>query len=354
MNKHAFSATFAATLGAALALATAPVSARSKPGPDPPSPTYPPARSWHAFASNSGDTAATSRLYLFGGYDASFKYLNDLWIYAGAGGSRPTWTPAPIGTSKPGPRGNLGWSCSNDQCIAVGGTNGGSSLKETWIYAAGSWSQVNCRRFTCPPARVLPALAYDPILGVHVLFGGEANNDGLDDTYTFAAGKWTRQTPAVTPGARSGAAAAYVPGRGVVLLGGMKAYAAVLCDMHVWTGTTWESIDTGSTGVCLRNHSMAWDGSRLVVVGGYDTMTEKANTKTWYFQFDAAMSKGTWKELSATCWASAVDPTTVDSVVHPGAMMAFDRPSGLQVFFGGEENVAGLGAVRYGNTVECQ
>jgi len=97
---------------------------------------------------------------------------------------------------------------------------------------------------------------------------------------------------------------------------------------------------------------MAWDGSRLVVGGGYDTMTEKANRKTWYFQFDAAMSKGTWTGVSATCWASAVDPT-VDSVVHPGAMMAFDRPSGLQFFFGGAENVAGLGAVRYGNTVEC-
>jgi hypothetical protein len=82
-------------------------------------------------------------------------------------------------------------------------------------------------------------------------------------------------------------------------------------------------------------------------------MTEKANTKTWYFQFDAAMSKGTWTAASAACQASAVDPTA-DFVVHPGAMMAFDRPSGLQVFFGGEESVAGRGAVRYGNTVECQ
>jgi serine acetyltransferase len=44
-------------------------------------------------------------------------------------------------------------------------------------------------------------------------------------------------------------------------------------------------------------------------------------------------------------WLTAID-------IHPGAKMAFDIPTGTQVFFGGEENHDGA-AVRYGNTVGC-
>jgi hypothetical protein len=34
--------------------------------------------------------------------------------------------------------------------------------------------------------------------------------------------------------------------------------------------------------------------------------------------------------------------------------MAFDIPSGTHVFFGGGDNIPDLGAVAYGNTVECR
>jgi hypothetical protein len=33
--------------------------------------------------------------------------------------------------------------------------------------------------------------------------------------------------------------------------------------------------------------------------------------------------------------------------------MAYDIPTATRVWFGGEENVDGVGAVRYDNTVEC-
>ena len=45
-------------------------------------PTYPPARYWHAFASNGGDTTGTSRLYMFGGITGSGADLMTAYMLA--------------------------------------------------------------------------------------------------------------------------------------------------------------------------------------------------------------------------------------------------------------------------------
>ena len=62
--------------------------------------------------------------------------------------------------------------------------------------------------------------------------------------------------------------------------------------------------------------------------------------------------KANWTLASGIgCQSAAGSPQ--DPVVHPEARMAFDIPSGVQVFYGGVENVDGS-VFAYGNTVQCR
>jgi hypothetical protein len=334
-------------------------------------PTYPPARHYQGFTSNGGDTPASSRLYMFGGTPGGGMGMNDLWSYSNAGSTGAAWAFVPGGTTTPGPRRSLGWSCGGGQCVAANGTSGTSSLKETWVFSESTqtWSQVACnnRRVLCPSARMGPTTAYDPVRRVHLLFGGDGTGDPmlLDDTFLFDASTktWRQVGGGVTPSARTSAAATFVPGIGVVMTGGWGNPCCVttMNDMHVWNGSAWAPVastvlsEPQRSVPTLANHSMAWDAARnaLIVTGGFTTSWHTPNEETWYVTF--ANSNGAWRATWALasgigCQSAAGSPP--DTVVHQGAMMAFDAVAGVQVFFGGEDPDDVF--VAYGNTVECR
>ena len=342
-----------------------------KPKPTGPSatPTYPPARHYQGFTSNGGTTTATSRLYMFGGTPGGGMGMSDLWSYSNAGSTGATWTFIPGGTTTPGPRRSLGWSCGAGQCVAANGTTGTSSLKETWVYTEStqSWSQVACnnRRVLCPSARMAPTTAYDPSHGVHVLFGGDGWTTLFNDTYLFDASirTWRQVVGGLTPSPRSNAAAAFVPGVGVVMSGGWGNPCCVttLNDMHLWNGAAWAPVaatvqsDPPRAVPTLANHSMAWDAARnaLIVTGGFLTSWHTPNQETWYVTFSNTSGawQATWVLVQGIgCQSSAGSPP--DSLIHQGAMMARDEAGRVQVFFGGED--PDDLSLAYGNTVECR
>jgi len=331
-------------------------------GPTAAAAAEPPARFWHSFSANGNETAGASRLYVFGGDSGypEYKNLNDLWYYRA---DTHQWTLALTGKTKPSPRHGIGWSCGGGQCVAAGGGYVGA-LKETWIYAEspGVWTQLNCQRFTCPPARWYSSMAYDPVRLQHVLFGGEqANNVFLNDTYTFAGGKWTARSAPSRPPPRFLAAAAFArgPANMVVVYGGAylrtidnMGYFTARCDMWAWNGTTWLSISMAvdppdGAGPCLEYPNMAWDvrTGGLLVTGGYTLVDggEYPNHEAWLFKFTDSTS-GTWSKATG-------DFSSCASNVSPGAAMAFDLPSGAKVFFGGFQNFPQTVAV--GNTTYC-
>jgi hypothetical protein len=333
-----------------------------RPPPPPPTNTEPLARFWHGFTGNGGTTPGTSRLYVFGGdggYELDYQTMSDHWYYSVANAS---WTPAPTNSTPPSPRKHMGFSCGGGLCVVANGLRGPSWVKETWIYteASGIWSQTNCKRYQCPSFRMLPAMAYDSARGYHVLFGGEYEGTHLDDTYTFsnATQRWTLRQPSVSPAARMWAAAAFVAGpvNRVMLLGGQNNYGQdVLCDMWSWTGTKWEEVTqiNAYDGPCLHGHSMAWDGARLVVTGGYVDTGDTPNEGVWTFEFTPDGKAGTW--TYEPDWYSYFQCTGA-GVLHPGARMAYDRPSGAMAFFGGGENVViaeELTAVAYDDLSVC-
>jgi len=306
----------------------------------------PPARYWHSFSGNGNAAAGASRLFVFGGDSGSPTYmnLNDLWYYRA---DIRQWTLAPTGKTKPSARHGVGWACGGGQCVAASGGAAGA-LKETWLYSEsqGAWSQLNCRRYYCPAARWYSVMAYDPLRGQFVLFGGEQSpNVFLNDTHTLAGGRWAARNPTNNPPPRFVAAAAFAqaPVNMVVLYGGaylqvvdnMGTFAA-RCDMWAWNGTTWLSISmavdpSAGAGPCLENPNMVWDASTgdLLVTGGFALINgrEIPNQDAWRFKFSTATS-GKWSKDVGEFWYCA-------SAVRPGAAMAFDASSGAKVFFGG-------------------
>ena len=252
----------------------------------------------------------------------------------------------------------MGFSCGGGRCVVAGGRRI-SNLNETWVYteSTGIWSEVNCKRYPCPSARQMPTMAYDSARGRHVLFGGLAGSTNLGDTYTFsnATQRWTLQKPSASPPARSWAAATFVAGpvNRVVLFGGLVAYTEILCDMWSWTGTNWEEIEQINwyEGPCLRSHSMAWDGTRLVVTGGdTDYSGDRPSEDVWTFEFTPGGRAGTWTYQGD--WYSYFQCTGA-GVFHPLTLMAYDRPSGSMVFFGGGANLPEIGAVAYDDLSVC-
>jgi len=322
--------------------------------PPPPAPSEPLARAWHGFTDNGSAAPDASLLYLFGGAGSNYQVLSDLWVYSVLAAK---WSLAPTGKTKPGGRQHMGFSCGAGLCVVANGSNGFSNLQETWVYseAGGTWSKMDCRRNPCPSARLLTTMAYDSERFYHVLFGGLDGRTMFDDTYTFSntTRRWTRQDPPESPVARRSAAAAFAAGpvNRVVLLGGQIEGVAPLCDMWSWTGAAWEEVEqlNWSIGPCLHSHSMAWNGTRLVVAGGYIDVNDTPNESVWTFAFTPDGAAGEWTHYAD--W-QAYFTCAGAGVIHPGARMAYDGASGKTVFFGGEENVKER-LVRYGDTSVC-
>jgi len=332
---------------------------RPPPPPPPPAPDTPPARYWHGFAANGSTLATASRLFLFGGSNGNPDYaaLNDLWYYRVDTG---TWTPAPVGKTKPPGLQHLGWACNGARCVAAGASNSVSFERDTWIYSytqsSGGWSKVNCRRVTCPAPRQMAALAWDPDHEEFLLFGGIGPEDrSLDDTYTLAGTTWTARSEGVIPAARERAAGTHVPGRGVILFGGSKTTdkLGMACDMYAWNGSDWTLIDQ-SGGPCLHSHSMAWEpgtsgAGRLIVVGGFKDQADTPNSDIWAFTFTGPTS-GTWQQVTKPLSCFFIG---YSGGLRTGSFMARDFPTGKKVFFGGGENMSGQGMVAYGDTAVC-
>jgi hypothetical protein len=333
-------------------------SVNAKPHDPPPLPTYPADRAWHAFTSNGGTDVTASRLYMYGGSDSTPKVVPaDLWYY---GAYADKWTlVTPSSTAKPGNRAWEGLSCGAGACVMTGGNNGASLFNggETWVYneATNAWIQAACRRSLCPSPRQMITMAFDPDRGNHLLFGGKGSQPpGLNDTWTFdtATLKWTVRQPTLKPSERNRAAAAHVPGVGVVMHGGQDYYGrAPLCDLFVWNGTNWRSIqfELNQPYPCLHTHSMAWDGQSLIVTGGYVDTSDTPNPTSWRFTFAADARSGVWSQASSGVCLPILG---ADATIHPGAKMAYDVPTATRVWFGGEANGTS-GVIRYGNTVEC-
>lgn len=262
--------------------------------------------------------ARRQRTVLFGGLNSLGNPVADTWEWDGN-----AWTQRQPAVS-PQARfyHSMVFDSGRGRVVLFGGQIGGSYLSDIWEYDGDNWSEVVSS--PSPPARVLASLAYDPARGRTVLFGGfSAGSVDLADTWEWSGTGWTDKTPAAgSPPARDQHRMAYDPLRGkVVLFGGATAGGSPLfADTWEWDGDAWAQVPTPSGPAARFSHGMAFDTvrQRVVVFGGQGVGRWFADTF----------------ELAGTVWISAAAGGDVPSSRGQFGY-AFDTARGRAVLFGG-------------------
>ncbi|MBN9620385.1 MAG: hypothetical protein J0H43_11740, partial [Actinobacteria bacterium] len=185
-------------------------------------------------------------------------------------------------------------------------------------------------------------MAYDPVHGQMVLFGGENAGTFLNQTWTWSGGTWTQQSPATVPAARHGAAMAWDPALNeIVMVGGIKGSNAApvfINDVWAWTGSTWSSVTvTGTAPAGRAQAGFAWDPtlSGLALFGGATSNTTFQND-TWLLKNNA------WTLIQAGGSSGAPN-------YRNNAYMGYSDSTGQLVLFGGDEATCSTCSTSYGS-----
>lgn len=231
--------------------------------------TAPPARYGHDLAYDP----VRQRIVLFGGFQSStLPRLGDTWEWNGT-----TWTqifPVTSPSARSGHR--MTWDPVRQHVVLFGGRIDGSSnfyLGDTWSYANGVWTQLST---TGPAAREGGSVTWDPGFagGRVVIFGGIGGTGSRNDTWTWDGTQWV-QVPTVTaPSQRVFFDVAYSPVLGkLVLFGGStggSASATFNAETWVFDRTTWTQLAPTLSPAARNGHVMEWDPVRqkVTLLGG--------------------------------------------------------------------------------------
>ncbi len=247
------------------------------------------------------------------------------------------------------------------QVMLFGGLGAGfTSLNDTWSWNGTAWTQVadsgdaGCTT-TCtagPPPRAASSMAYDPASKQLILFGGDPGSGPfLNDTWDWNGTAWTQvadsgdagctTTCTGSPSGRSGAAIAYDPAIGkLVLFGGLGPSN----DTWTWDGTSWTQVadsgDPGCTNTCTASPpetisgSLAYDvpANQLILFGG----GEYNSNATW--NFDGT----TWTQVADATDPGCTDTCTSSPDPRSGAGMEYDPAVQQLVLFGGLDSSTNL------------
>jgi hypothetical protein len=184
--------------------------------------------------------------------------------------SRETWTwdgKKWSLVSKNGPDLRFAWAAfdQNSQHVLVyGDVNGGTA--QTWTWDGVQWRMVDVPQ---PPARSGAAMAFDPASGRVILFGGIGDQvrTQLNDTWAWDGRAWSKLSPQHSPSPRQEAAlTSFASKRGILLVGGNER-TGFTHDMWLWNGSDWVEL----SGTTDRGDSPAIDiGSGVLMFGGWD------------------------------------------------------------------------------------
>jgi PKD repeat protein len=173
---------------------------------------------------------------------------------------------------------------ASQEVLLFGGYQAGGLgwLGDTWVTSAGNWTELSPAM--TPGPRSSAAAAYDPsLLGV-VVFGGYNYNSAspyMNDTWLFKDGNWTPLPTSVAPSVRSESAMAYDPSLGELVLFGGRDSSGYLNDTWVYGASGWSQLSVSQAPPPLSGGAMAFDAniSELVLYGGGNA-TENFNA-TW-------------------------------------------------------------------------
>jgi len=161
-----------------------------------PSGTPPLARMRHSIAYDS----ATNTLIVFGGYDCTSTYFNDVWVLSNANDASgtPAWTQlSPTGTPPSGREGaSTVYDSTSNSLIVFGGdsdfTNGSNPLGDVWVlsHANGTggtpaWTEITPAGIG-PAARSGHTAIYDTTNNRMTVYGGFDGTNVLSDAWILS------------------------------------------------------------------------------------------------------------------------------------------------------------------------
>lgn len=183
-----------------------------------------------------------------------------------------------------------------------------------------------------PAPRSRPALAADPGADTVVLFGGYPKDPVvpavLDDTWLWTGTDWVEQFPETSPSPRYRAEMAFDPLRGRVVLFGGRNTQQALDDTWEWDGTAWRQPNPAdqpaNDGVLSRFLSWSPRLGQVVLLQFIETEDEHLRIRTWGWD--------------GTAW-ELIGLTEPFYAVERGLEVAFDSRGDI-VWFGGSKTGA--------------
>lgn len=203
---------------------------------------------------------------LYGGRDKQTWEWNGMkWTLRGFGG--PPWYNNKI-------------AYDSIRNVLVGwGSDQFAPAAETWEWDGKEWM---FRSKSGPSPRNSPEMAFDPIRGVTVLYGGVEDSGYYPvDTWEWNGRAWTL-ADGKGLGPRHSHAMVYHPDlQAVVVHGGVQAFTS-FGDMWMWDGSDWAQLpgDLHRAG-----HKIVYDADfgRLIMFAGEDTVGHQITNETWQF-----------------------------------------------------------------------
>jgi len=268
---------------------------------------------------------------LFGGYgNGSTTPYDDTWTFANG-----LWTQLQIGGPPARYAAMMTWDAGDGYMLLFGGYDSSSITfyNDTWTFVHGVWNQLTPA--VSPPVRWRGAMAYDAADNYTVLFGGTPNagtTAPMKDTWMYKAGSWTNITTNVTgsPAARFRQDMVYDAADGyLVMFGGCTVAACSSQDTLTYHNYTWTLLSP-STKPPVRSYTgLTYDAAQgyVLLFGGVSEATNTGYSDTWEFL------NGTWTDLTS---GLSTAPST-----RGLEMLAYDAFDGYTLLFGGQNPFAG-------------
>ena len=229
---------------------------------------------------------------LLWGYEAGVP-ATTAWVFSGNTWSLQSGIVPPYRTEPA-----IAFDAVRNEVVVFGGNNPGIDLRDdTWRWNGTQWTEAVVA--VKPPARLSASMAFDRARGVTVLFGGFGPGSPLvplADTWEWNGLAWQQRFPSASPPARGQATMAFDPvDGGVLLFGGIGSglgSGTLFTDTWTWNGTAWVQRQPATPPQARVLHRMVTDlhRQRIVLLGGLS-----ADPFAW--------------EWSGNAWTVAYQPT---------------------------------------------
>ena len=156
-----------------------------------------------------------SQFVLFGGMDVNRKTLDDTWILKNA-----SWTK--LKSNGPSARASQCMAYNDDMgaVFVYSGYVNDTGSRELWKFKDGKW---NTYKDENGPPRIHASIVFDTDNKRFLLFAGFGDEGRTNELWEFKDSHWTRRMPGnnPVPETRAEHRAVYIPGKGMLVFGGV-------------------------------------------------------------------------------------------------------------------------------------